>query len=302
MNTEYNTVGRLLGGRFKFESKNYPGEFWRHKNFEVWKEKQESSNLYQLDTSFDVVPGLHGIGLSFRSVKYPDHFIRHYIGGECVISKPDEGGDNKLFKREVSWIPCEGIANSKGVSFESVNCPGEYLRHCGGRLRINRNDGSNLFCEDATWYPRMLKSPNITGEWKLIFANDNTAASGQYTHLIEVGTEIIESRAADIWNCSLRGSIGSEGLIPVGDVLSHSLKALFDSSMRSSCDIDASAWRVSERKKEAYTINLKIGEPVYLWQWIITAIASDSTYIMVKTNIYKESKSRIVPHHKIDFE
>ena len=257
--------------------------------------------MYQLDTSFDVVPGLHGIGISFRSVNYPDHFILHYKG-ECVISKPDEGDDNKLLKKEASWIPCEGIANSKGVSFESMNYPGEYIRHCGGRIRINRNDGSNLFREDATWYPRILKSPNITNEWKLIFANDNTCASGQYTLSVEVGTEIIESRATDVWNCSLKGSIGPDGLIPVGDVLPHSLKALFEANTRSSYDIDVSAWRMSERKKEAYTISLKIGEPVYLWQWIITAIASDSTYIMVKTNIYKESKSKTKPHHNVDFE
>lgn len=296
MNTEYTTVGRLLGGRFKFESKNYPGEFWRHQNYELWKQKQESSKLYQLDTSFDVVPGLHGIGISFRSVNYPDHFILRYPTGECVISKPNESGD----KKDASWIPCEGIANSKGVSFESMNCPGEYIRHCGGRIRINRNDGSNLFCEDATWYPRMLKSPNITGEWKLIFANDNTAASGQYAHSVEVGTEIIESRAEDVWNRSVKRSIGPEGLIP--DVLPHYLKAFFEASSTSCCDIDVSAWKVSERKKEAYTINLKIGEPVYLWQWIITAIASDSTYIIVKTNIYRESKSRAIPHYNIDFE
>ena len=120
----------------------------------------------------------------------------------------------------------------------------------------------------------MLKSPNVTGKWKLIFASDNTAASGQYTHSVELGAEIIESSAADVWNCSIKGSIGPEGLMPAGEAFPHSLKDFFESSITSSCDIDVSAWKASEHKKEAYTINLKIGEPVYLWQWI----ASDSTY------------------------
>ena len=37
------------------------------------------------------------------------------------------------------------------VSFESVNIPGDFIRHQNFELWIVKNDGSNLFQEDATF-------------------------------------------------------------------------------------------------------------------------------------------------------
>ena len=136
MTTHYNTVGQLLGRQFMFESENFPNEFWRHKNFELWRDVPDGSKLYQLDASFDIVPGLCGVGISFRSVNYPAHYIRH-SGGECFISKASESNDIELFEKDASWIPHEGLADPQGpaVSFESVNYPGEYIRHSSERVR-----------------------------------------------------------------------------------------------------------------------------------------------------------------------
>ena len=102
-NCSHNTINRLLGGRFKFESKNYSNEFWRHKNGDLLRESQESSQLYDLDTSFDVVPGLYGIGVSFH---YPNRFIRH-CNSLCSIDKYMEyshAGDPDLFKKDRRFL------------------------------------------------------------------------------------------------------------------------------------------------------------------------------------------------------
>ena len=295
-NYSHNTISRLLGGRFRFESKNYPNEFWRHKGGKLRREKQESSQLYQLDTSFDVVPGLYGIGVSFRSVNYPDHFIRH-ANDECFIAKLEE---TELFKKDASWIPHEGIADPKGVSFESVNYPGEFMRHSNARIRKDRYT-TEVFSEDATWYPRVLKPPKVIGEWKLVYANDNVAASGQFTDSAEVGTDFIEKKSTNFgfsWKSILQRSLGVN--VPVLEgfpSVSASVKDVFGFGTNGSIThLDPSTWNTSVTKMpEKYTISLKAGEPVYLWKWHVAAMTSDSTYMVAKTNIYKETKTHQSP-------
>ena len=272
-----------------FESKNFRNEFWRHRNYELWKDVQNSSKLYQLDASFDIVPGLCGVGISFRSVNYPAHFIRH-SGGKCFIAKASESNDIELFKKDASWIPHEGIADPQGpaVSFESVNYPGEYIRHSGGRVRKDQNDASHLFYEDATWYPKLLKPPTVSGEWKLVYANDNAAASGQFTDSHEVGTEVREDTSTTTnVAVSWKGSLEYNGI---------AIKGLFETTFSGSMTrIDSSSWKVNVNSKEAFTINLKKGEPVYVWQWYYLATSSDSTYVTVRTNIFKETATRQSP-------
>merc|ERR1712167_552814 len=44
-----------------------------------------------------------------------------------------------------------GLQEGCGVSFESVNFPGHFLRHSGFRLLLNEYDGEELFDNDATF-------------------------------------------------------------------------------------------------------------------------------------------------------
>src|SRR5690606_35540599 len=50
------------------------------------------------------------------------------------------------------WRLVPGLADAAGVSFESVNRPGRYLRHSGYALRLDPDDGSSLFRADATFH------------------------------------------------------------------------------------------------------------------------------------------------------
>ncbi|MCU7728315.1 AbfB domain-containing protein [Actinoplanes sp. KI2] len=52
------------------------------------------------------------------------------------------------------WLLVPGLADPAGVSFASVNFPGEYLRHRNGEIWKDPNDGTALFRADATWYRR----------------------------------------------------------------------------------------------------------------------------------------------------
>ncbi len=49
------------------------------------------------------------------------------------------------------WRMVPGLASSSGVSFESVNYPGRFLRHADYEIRLDANDGTATFCADATF-------------------------------------------------------------------------------------------------------------------------------------------------------
>ena len=52
------------------------------------------------------------------------------------------------------WLVQQGLADSSCVSFESVNAPGEYLRHQDFELFLDPDDDSAQFAGDATFCPR----------------------------------------------------------------------------------------------------------------------------------------------------
>jgi hypothetical protein len=65
-----------------------------------------------------------------------------------------------------------GLADSSCMSFESVNLPGQFLRHFNFRLRLDPNDNSAVFKSDATFCARKalnggagmsLESKNLPG-------------------------------------------------------------------------------------------------------------------------------------------
>ena len=143
------TAQNLLGKSFRFVSKNYPGHYMRHRSYQMWLDKFNTSNLYRLDSYFDAVPGLAGVGISLRSKNYPSHYIRH-TGYLCYIGKND---GSALFKKDASWIPKNGLADPYAVSFESVNYRHYYMRHQGYRVKISKYIDTTLYLNDATWYP-----------------------------------------------------------------------------------------------------------------------------------------------------
>ena len=143
-------LSNLIGKTFRFVSKNYPGHFMRHRSYQMWLDRSSTSNIYRLDSSFKIVPGLIGHGtISFESKNYPGHYIRH-TGYLCYIHRCD---GSTLFKKDASWIPVRGLADPYGYTFESFNYRKYYMRHQGYRVKISKLRNTDLYRNDATWYP-----------------------------------------------------------------------------------------------------------------------------------------------------
>lgn len=141
-------------GIFSYESVNYPGHFLRHKNFELVLSKHDGSSQVWLDSQWLRLPpplkGAQPGTISFQSVNYPGRYIRHrnFLGELSQVS-------SDLDRMDATFIVRTGLSKEgpfpQGVSLESRNFPGHYLRHQGFRVKLNKDDGSDLFRKDATF-------------------------------------------------------------------------------------------------------------------------------------------------------
>jgi hypothetical protein len=63
----------------------------RHKNFELWIEEDDGSDLFQQDSSFVVRNALSGseTGISLESVNYPGYYLRH-AGYKLYLNQLEE--------------------------------------------------------------------------------------------------------------------------------------------------------------------------------------------------------------------
>ncbi|NGY64364.1 alpha-L-arabinofuranosidase [Lentzea sp. NEAU-D13] len=80
-----------------------------------------------------------------KSYNFPDRYVRHASNVGRIDAYPFDPYQDQLWK----LVP--GLADSSGVSFESVNFPGSYLRHSDFAVRLAANDGSSTFRADATF-------------------------------------------------------------------------------------------------------------------------------------------------------
>jgi len=80
---------------------------------------------------------------------FEDRYLRHADGLGYTEVVDDSGSD--LLRQDATWTIVPGLADASCYSFESVNYPGEYLRHQSFRVKLNADDGSALFAADATF-------------------------------------------------------------------------------------------------------------------------------------------------------
>ncbi|MGO4428647.1 AbfB domain-containing protein, partial [Streptomyces sp. MCAF7] len=78
--SQFRVVTGLAGtGTVSLESANFPGYFLRHKNNEVWVEKNDGTSLFAGDASFTARAGLaDSAGVSYESFNLPGRYLRHY--------------------------------------------------------------------------------------------------------------------------------------------------------------------------------------------------------------------------------
>jgi hypothetical protein len=81
-----------------------------------------------------------------KSYNFPDRYWRHADSIGRIDPYPfDPYTDSE-------WKVVPGLADSSGISFQSVSHPTRYLRHSHYQLRLDVNDGTTRFAQDATFY------------------------------------------------------------------------------------------------------------------------------------------------------
>ncbi|MEU6782893.1 alpha-L-arabinofuranosidase B [Nonomuraea angiospora] len=89
-----------------FESKNYPGSYLRHSNYQLYRNANDGSALFASDATFCPQPGMNGQGLSWASFNFPNRLLRHYNN---IVYIGSEGGSNSFdsatsWADDVSWV------------------------------------------------------------------------------------------------------------------------------------------------------------------------------------------------------
>jgi len=82
-----------------FESRNYPGDFLRHFNFQLFRQPMDGTGVFRADATFCPQAGQAGSGTSFASFNYPTRFIRHFNNTLYIASN---GGSN-AFDASANW-------------------------------------------------------------------------------------------------------------------------------------------------------------------------------------------------------
>ncbi|MCW6003996.1 AbfB domain-containing protein [Micromonospora sp. CPCC 205371] len=83
---------------------------------------------------------------------YTDRYLRHM--NSLAYTEVVTAGSPELLRNDATYTIRAGLANAGCYSFESVNYPGQYLRHANSRVRNSVDDGSALMRADATWCAR----------------------------------------------------------------------------------------------------------------------------------------------------
>ena len=98
-------------------------------------------------SSWKIVPGLCGQGISFESTANANHFLRHkgFVFYLALYENKD------LYKNDACFKLVPGLAACDQISLQSVNYPDKYLRHQDFVIKLHSNDGSSWFRADATF-------------------------------------------------------------------------------------------------------------------------------------------------------
>jgi hypothetical protein len=83
---------------------------------------------------------------------YTDRYLRHM--NSLAYTEVVNAGSSALLKNDATYTIRPGLADASCYSFESVNFPGQFLRHANSRVQNSVNDGSALMRADATWCAR----------------------------------------------------------------------------------------------------------------------------------------------------
>jgi hypothetical protein len=122
--------------------------------------------------------------LQVQTWGFTNRYLRH--ANSLAATEVVDAGSTPLLKNDATWTVRRGLADSGCYSFESVNFPERYLRHAASRVRMDPDDGSPLFAQDATWCARpglqgggvTLESINFPGSYLRHYDSQVWSANG----------------------------------------------------------------------------------------------------------------------------
>ena len=108
---------------------------------------------------------------------YTDRYLRH--ADSQARTDVITTGSADVARQDASFRTVAGLADPHCYSFESVNYPGQFLRHFAGKVRLDGNTGG-AFPGDATWCGRKglaaggisFESKNLPGSYLRHFDGD----------------------------------------------------------------------------------------------------------------------------------
>ncbi|MFI7024432.1 AbfB domain-containing protein [Micromonospora sp. NPDC049900] len=139
------------GARIGLEAAALPGRRVRHAGFQARVDAVDagSSASSKADAAFVVRTGLAGACLSFESVNFPGHYLRHHEFR--VFLHRADGSD--LFRADSTFCQVTGISGTH-TSLRSYNYPNRYLRHDGQRQMQVSPIGDGASSSSATFVVR----------------------------------------------------------------------------------------------------------------------------------------------------
>ncbi|WP_084965094.1 AbfB domain-containing protein [Thermoactinospora rubra] len=112
-----------------------------------------SADALKRDSSFWVRPGLADPScVSFESRVHPGHYLRH----RDHRVRREAGDGSALFRQDATFCVRPGLSGT-GLTYESYNLRGHYLRHIDSEVYIARPGGPNpwdaaaSFAQDVSW-------------------------------------------------------------------------------------------------------------------------------------------------------
>lgn len=280
------TKEMLLGNVIKINSVYYPDSSIAHRESFLFMFKNENSAFFDLISSFVIVPGLAGAGISFKSKDYPDYYIVNK-DNNCMINRLD---NSELAKNMASWLVKESLDQKSHCSFQSVSDPGFYMMrsHSDTKIITSRYCGEDNVKKDSSWNIKIVKKNQIQGEWKLIYGNNNSAADWEWTEEVSIGTEFIRSESTSTsselsWKSSLEAESKFWGL---------SVKAMIEAGgLHSVNRTSSNTWTQTQQEKTTIKFSGKKGEPFYLWQYNYHLATCDDTVVSVASDLFAETDS-----------
>ncbi|UQU62673.1 alpha-L-arabinofuranosidase B [Couchioplanes caeruleus] len=89
-----------------FESRNTPGSYLRHSNYQLYAQPNDGTSLFAQDATFCPQNGLNGQGATLASYNYPSRDIRHYNNLLYIASNDGSHpfDTSSAWTDDVSWI------------------------------------------------------------------------------------------------------------------------------------------------------------------------------------------------------